>query len=248
VRTARELGYSLLVSETSVDHLPKAMESAASRLVDGIILYAPNLHIPDDELLEISQEIPLVRRDYVPDSKIAWVGFDQVRAAQLAIEYLIELGHTRIAEISPPRHYHNGYWRHRTYIETLRQHDLTPGPMAEGDYSMQSGYDGALALLDSGKPFSSVIVGTDKMALGALHAFREHGLRVPDDISVIGFDNSELAAFVAPPLTTVEFKFEKQDDLAVKYLVELIHDPDIELHQRILLPQLVVRHSCIPRS
>ena len=76
VHTAKELGYSLLVSETDLEGFAKTLENAASRLVDGIILYAPQLEMSDEELLEISLGIPLVRRDYVPGSKIAWVGFD----------------------------------------------------------------------------------------------------------------------------------------------------------------------------
>jgi LacI family transcriptional regulator len=243
VRTARAHGYGLLVAETSREDLPNAFEYAASRLVDGIVLYAPNLRIDDDELLDMSQSIPLVRRDYVPSSRIAWAGFDQVYAARLAVEHLLGLGHRHIAEISPPLHYHNGHWRHHSYVQTLREHGLEPGPSVEGDYSMRSGYEGMMALLNSDHDFSAIVVGTDKMALGALHALREKGLSVPDDVSIIGFDNSELAAFVDPPLTTIEFRFEKQDELVVKYLIDLIKEPELEIHQRILMPKLVTRHS-----
>jgi LacI family transcriptional regulator len=243
VRVAREVGYGLLVSDTSRKDLPKAFENAASRLVDGVVLYAPNLDITDDELLAISHNIPFVRRDYVPDSKLAWVGFNQIHATQLAVEHLIQLGHQQIAEITPPLHYHNGYWRHQGYVDTLNRHGLKAGPSISGDYSMQSGYDAALWLLGCGQPFTALIVGTDKMAVGALHALRENGVRVPDDVSVVGFDNSELAAFVAPPLTTIEFRFDKQDEMVVKYLVELIKDPEIQLHQRVLTSELIIRQS-----
>jgi DNA-binding LacI/PurR family transcriptional regulator len=243
MRAARQLGYSLLVSDTNLEDLPKAFENAASRLVDGVVLYAPNLDIADSDLLDISHNIPFVRRDYVPNSKLAWVGFNQVTATQQAVEHLIGLGHRDIAEISPPRHYHNGYWRHHTYLDVLRQHGLDVGPNIAGDYSMQSGYDTTRWLLASGKPFTAIVVGTDKMALGALHALREKGIRVPEDVSMVGFDNSELAAFVAPPLTTVEFKFDKQDEMVVKYLVELIKDPDMEIHQRVLSSELIIRQS-----
>lgn len=243
VRVARELGYGLLVSDTSLKDLPKAFENAASRLIDGVVLYAPNLDITDQELLDISHNIPFVRRDYVPHSNLAWVGFNQVYATQLAVEHLITLGHRQIAEISAPRHYHNGYWRHQTYLDILRRHGLEIGPNIAGDYSMQSGYEAMKSLLADGKPFSAVVVGTDKMAVGALHALRENGVRVPEDVSVVGFDNSEMAAFVAPPLTTVEFRFDKQDEMVVKYLVELIKEPDMEIHQRVLTSELIVRQS-----
>ena len=148
-----------------------------------------------------------------------------------------------IAEISPPLHYHNGYWRHYSYVQTLKAHNLEPVYSIEGNWRMQSGYDAVRTLLKESPPFTALIVGTDKMALGALHAIREAGLSVPEDISIVGFDNSELAAFVAPPLTTIEFKFEKQDELTVKYLIDLIRDPELGIHHRILMPSLVVRES-----
>lgn len=243
VRTAKELGYSLLVSETDAKGLAQALENAASRLIDGVIIYAPNLNIDDQDLLDMSHGIPFVRRDYVPNSKLAWVGFDQPYAAQVASDFLIEMGHTQIVEISPPRDFHNGHWRHEALVEALNQHGIPLQGTFSGDYTIQSGYDGAVELLDSGFPFTAVVAGTDKMAMGAIHAFRERGLRIPEDISIIGFDNAEIAAFTYPPLTTVEFKFDKQDELAVKYLIDLIKDPEMELHHRILTPSLVIRES-----
>jgi DNA-binding LacI/PurR family transcriptional regulator len=243
VHTAKTLNYSLLVSECQFEELGAALESATSRLVDGVVIYAPNSQISDEELLDICEGMPFVRRDYVPGSKVAWVGFDQVYAAQLAVDHLVALGHQQIAEICPDLRYINGYWRHRGWEEALQAHGLTPGPSVSGVYSMQSGYEGALSLLESDQDFSAIVIGTDKMALGAMRALREKGIRIPEDISVVSMDNAELAAYVDPPLTTVEFKFEKQDELVVKYLVELIRDPDIEVHQRVLMPSLIIRES-----
>ncbi|MBO0796270.1 MAG: substrate-binding domain-containing protein, partial [Ktedonobacteraceae bacterium] len=94
----------------------------------------------------------------------------------------------------------------------------------------------------------ALLVGTDTMALGAMRAIRERGRRIPDDISVISFDNAEVAAYTEPPLTTVGFKFAQQDTIAIKYLIELLTDSDMELHQRVLLPDLVVRESTRPVS
>jgi LacI family transcriptional regulator len=211
--------------------------------VDGVLLYAPNLYMPDDELTAMRGDIPLVRRDYVPGSKLAWVGFDQAHATRLAVEHLIELGHRHIAAIPPSLDVINGYWRYTTWKNVLLEHDLVPGPAAPGNYSMRSGYDGVLEILGSGEPFTAIVVGSDNMALGALRALHENGLRVPDDISVIGYDNTEHSRYTIPQLTTVGFEFVRQDELSVKYLVELVHDPDMELRQRILQGELIVRES-----
>ncbi len=243
---ARQAGYSLLVSETTFEELPEAMENAAARLVDGIIMYAPRLNISDADLLKICNGIPIVRRDYIPGSRLAWVGFDQVYATRLAVEHLIELGHRQIACIPPTSELLNGYWRYTAWKNVLLEHGLEPGPVFEGDYSMRSGYEAAHHIIASGQPFSAIVVGTDHMAVGAMRALRERGIRIPEDVSMVGYDNTELSAYTEPPLTTTQFKFSKQDELAVKYLTELIADPQIELHQRVLLADLIVRESTQP--
>lgn len=241
--TAKEMGYTLLISETTAEGLAKAIDNAAARTVDGVILYAPRLQRTDAELREIFGEMPFVRRDYVPHSRIAWIGFDQAYATRLAVEHLIALGHRQIAAIPPYSDLINGYWRFNTWRSVLLEHGLTPGPYAAGDYSMGSGYEAAHQLVASGEPFSAVVIGTDNMAMGALRGFKEHGLLVPDDLSMVSFDNTELATYTDPPLTTVDFKFARQDELSVKYLLDLIHDPDMELYQSVLMSDLMVRQS-----
>jgi DNA-binding LacI/PurR family transcriptional regulator len=242
-RAAKEAGYNLLVSETELERLPQALEDAAARLIEGIILYAPRMRISDEDLLDMAKGIPLVRRDYVPGSKVAWIGFDQVYATRIAVEHLLELGHRQIGAIPPESDLINGYWRHKTWLDTLREYGLEPGPAVEGDYSISSGYVAANQLLDSGRPFTALVVGTDNMAMGALRALHERGLNIPEDVSIVSFDNTELSAYTEPPLTTVEFKFFKQDEMSVKYLIEIINDPDVELHQRILMANLIIRQS-----
>lgn len=240
---AKEQSYSFLVSETTASELGTALESAASRLVDGIVLYAPRLRIADEALNQLRRNIPLVRRDYVPGSRLAWVGFDQVYATRLAVEHLLALGHRQIAAIPPTSELHNGYWRHNTMRNVLAEHGLALGPIAEGDYSIRSGYEACREILDTGQPFTALVCGTDGMAMGALRALHERGLRIPEDVSVVGYDNAELATYTEPPLTTVEFKFIKQDELAIKYLLEIIADRDMELHQHVLMPSLLLRES-----
>jgi LacI family transcriptional regulator len=246
MHAAREAGYSLLLAETDFTGLPRALENAAARLVDGVLLYAPRLHIADDALLEMCGGIPMVRRDYVPGSKIAWVGFDQAYATRLGIEHLIKLGHRHIAAIPPSANILNGYWRAATWRNVLLEYGLEPGVCIEGDYSMYSGYAAAQQIIASGKPFTAIHIGSDNMALGALRALHEAGLRVPDDVSIVGFDNTEHSRYLTPTLTTVDFKFAKQDELSVKYLVELINHPQMERHQRILMSELIVRESTRP--
>ncbi|WP_201360750.1 LacI family DNA-binding transcriptional regulator [Dictyobacter formicarum] len=240
---ARDASYDLLVTMTEIENLGAALENAAARLVDGVIMHAPSLDISDEHLLELCGSMPLVRRDYVPTSKLAWVGFDQVYATRIAVEYLIQLGHRQIAAIPPSLDLINGHLRHTIWHKTLLRHGLQPGPMCASEYTFSSGHAAMQQLLATGQPFTAVMVGSDTMALGAMRALRERGLRIPADVSVISFDNAELAAFTEPPLTTIDFNFGQQDATAVKYLIEILSNPDMKLHQRILLPDLIVRAS-----
>jgi LacI family transcriptional regulator len=243
VQTAKQAGYTLLVSETDSAGLAAALSNAAARRVEGVVLYAPRLKLPDDELLRISAGLPLVRRDYSPSSNLPWVGFDQTQATRIALEHLLELGHTRIAAIPPAADLINGYWRTATFRSFLREHGCEPGPSIDGDYSIASGYNAAHRLLDTGDPFTAIMVGTDTMAVGVLAALRERGVRVPDDISLVSFDNSEMAPYLEVPLTTIEFRFAKQDEMAVRYLIELVDNPETDIHHRVLTSSLIVRRS-----
>lgn len=240
---ARNIGYDLLVTMTNEDELGMALNDAAARFVDGVVMYAPSLRMADEKLLELCNGLPLVRRDYVPTSRLAWVGFDQVYATRMAVEYLIELGHRRIAAIPPALDLINGQLRYATWKETLQQHGLEPGPTHEAKYTFRSGYEAMQHILETHLSFTAVLVGSDTMALGAMRALHEHGLRIPQDISVLSFDNAELASFTEPALTTINFDFREQDSMAVKYLVEILNNPEMKLHQRILLPDLVIRES-----
>jgi LacI family transcriptional regulator len=240
---AKDANYDLLVTMTEVGKLGAVLGDAAARLIDGVILYAPSLHITDEQLLDLCDGIPVVRRDYVPASELAWVGFDQVYATRMAVEYLLGLGHRRIASIPPSLDLINGEHRYITWKETLHQHGLEPGPMFATTYTFRGGYDAMNRILATHIPFTAVLVGSDTMALGAIRALRQHGLHIPEDVSVLSFDNAELASFTEPPLTTIDFDFYQQDTTAVQYLIEILSHPDIKLQQRILLPNLIVRES-----
>lgn len=240
---ARDADYDLLVTMVDEDELGIALGNAAARLVDGVIMYAPYLRISDERLLSLCNGMPLVRRDYVPDSRLAWVGFDQVQATRLAVEYLIQLGHRQIAAIPPSLEMINGQWRSQVWKETLEKHGLEPGPMRQAQYTFRSAYEAMEQILATHIPFTAVLVGSDTIALGAIRALRKHGVLIPEDISVLSFDNAELAEFMEPPLTTIDFDFRQQDTMAVNYLIEILNNPEMKLHQRVLLPDLIIRES-----
>ena len=244
-------GYSALYSECSQDNFADTLNTAAARLVDGILLYAPKLHIPDDELLEMCHGIPIVRRDYVLDSKLTWVGYNQEHATHLVVQHLLDLGHRQIAEITGSLGFINPRWRHNTWLDILALQGLEPGPTYKGDYStfanaMKTGYEGVCEFLKRGEEFTAIMTVNDYVAAGAISALHEHGLRVPDDVSIASFDDDAIAAYLLPPLTTVYFDFDIQNRLASQFLLEQINDPNYKHHQHELIPDLVIRRSTRP--
>ena len=244
-------GYSTLYAECTQSTFAATLDTAAARLVDGIMLYAPRLQMSDEELLAMSHGIPIVRRDYVLESKLTWVGYSQEHATRLAVQHLIENGHTQIAEITGSLDFINPRLRHETLLNILATQNLEPGPSYEGDYStfalaMKTGYEGVCEFIRRGEPFTAIMVVNDHVATGALSALHEHGLRVPEDVSIVSFDDDPKASYLIPPLTTVRFDFDIQNRLASQFLLEQINDPEYRHHQHVLIPDLIVRKSVQP--
>jgi LacI family transcriptional regulator len=129
----------------------------------------------------------------------------------------------------------------------LRDEGAFSGGMIEGDWGSQSGYDAAMRMpLDQG--ITGVVVANDQMALGALKALEERGVRVPEDMSVVGFDDIPEAQFLKPSLTTIGLDFDRQGRMAMDQLLSMI-DPRIAvLHKQPLAPDLVVRKSSGPAA
>jgi DNA-binding LacI/PurR family transcriptional regulator len=171
--------------------------------------------------------------------------YDQVQGARLAMEHLLDLGHRKIAEISGPLLNHDGADRHESYLKMMRQHGLE-GLSVEGDFSIEGGYQAMKSLLNSGKDFSAVFIANDSMAFGAHSALREAGLRVPEDISIVSFDDVPEAAHFVPKLTTVRQDFQVLGRVTIEYLLSMIENPETEIYQRVLQPQLIIRESTCP--
>ena len=240
--------YYAVYAECTAETLAQSLATAAARMIEGIFLYGPKLTISDEDLVEISCGLPIVRRDFAPDSMMSWVGFDQVAATRLAVQHLIELGHHHIAEVTGSLVTLNVALRHQIWEQTLLEHGLTPGPSAMGDYTtskiaIETGYEGMCEILKRGELFTAVMVANDHMATGVIHALHQQGLRIPDDVSIVSFDNAPHARFLNPPLTTIKFDFDRQNRLAFRCLFEMIHNRDSKPQQHTLMPELIVRES-----
>lgn len=243
-RATQKTGYHFSVSAVTDDEFEKTLQNASSRFVDGLI-FLPDKQLSQsyEELSHLCNGIPFVQLGAKLGTNLPSVLYDQRLGARMATQHLIDLGHHEIAEISGPLKNHDGYDRHDAWAQTMRQHGLNPKLSVAGDYTIQGGYVSMQALLAMGEPFTAVFVGNDSMAIGALTALREHGLRVPDDVSIVSFDDTPEAAHIVPALTTIRQDFQLLGQLAVEYLLNCINNPETPIHQRVLQPELVVRQS-----
>lgn len=243
-RASNQLGYHFVISAITAEEFPRTLESAASRLIDGLILI-PLIPINDnyDELVRLTDGIPFVQIGAKLGADLPSVIYDQAQGARLATQHLIDLGHRRIGEISGPLMNYDGYDRHEGWLATLVDNDIEPGPSVEGDFTIDGGYQAMRHLLDQGAEFTAVVIGNDSMSFGAQTALRERGLHVPRDVSIVGFDDLPESAHFVPGLTTVRQDFPVLGRLAVEYIISMIENPDTPVHQRVLLPKLIIRES-----
>jgi LacI family transcriptional regulator len=234
-------GYDVLLFATE---LPGGyLRRARHHRVDGVALWGVDRHDPELPIL-VEAGIPLVTIDLVVEGAHAtWVSSDSVAGARLAVRHLHELGHRRIATIAGLAATKPGGDRLRGYREETASLGL--GTLErEGDFYAASGKAAMRELLALPEPPTAVFAASDLMAFGAVEAILEAGLRVPDDISVVGFDDIAAARLVHPRLTTIRHDRVALGQAAAEALVDEIELPAARPPAPVTLPvELVVRDS-----
>jgi LacI family transcriptional regulator len=215
-----------------------------NHIIDGAII-ASNLI--DDPLLKALTEsdLPFILVGRHPASaEVSYVDVDNLNAAFEMVSYLARNGFTRIATITGPLNMIAGFDRLAGYKKAMRHYGLPVQQelIFEGDFTEQGGYNAMMRLLPS-QP-EAVFVASDTMSLGALRAIKESGLRVPEDLSIAGYDDMPFAATSSPPLTTIRQPIQQCGAVAAQTLVDMIERP-AQTHHHIILPtELVIRSSC----
>jgi DNA-binding LacI/PurR family transcriptional regulator len=166
----------------------------------------------------------LILNYYEPDSKDNCIGIDNEKASTEAVNYLIQAGHSRIASITGKLNAQAGIQRLKGYKEALRagNMDLDKQYIVTGDWTKESGRQAMKKLLSLKLSPTAVFVAGDEMALGAMEAVKEAGLKIPEDISFVGFDNIPQTDAPQVSLTTIEQPFAELAGLGIKYLIQLI--------------------------
>lgn len=217
-----------------------------SNSIDGVLYSGPRY---GDEALNVlvRQGIPTVLMGALPDSQYCYVDVDNHTAAQKAVKHLIGLGHKQIACITNARQsYAAASDRLSGYQLALEQAGIPydAALVRWGDFDPESGYAQMKQLLASGQTFSAVFVASDVVAFGAMAAIREAGLRIPQDIAMVGFDDVMLSRYVDPSLTTVHLPVIDLALRASEMVVQLIRGDQPEQRQVLLEATLQIRKSC----
>jgi len=240
----RSAGMEMLISTASDIARERNQVAFLQNITDGLLLVLPRM--ADDVLIVVDKAgIPVVVIDH-RGSKIMLpsVDVDNYRGARAATEYLIALGHQWIGFVSGPKGYEATSARLKGYKEALSNAGLAfdTGLLAEGDFFQPSGFAAGRRLLSLPKPPTAIFVSNDLMAFGVIEAIKEHGLRVPNDVSVVGFDDIPMASQVYPPLTTVRQPLYQMGVAAARIMMAMLHGVEPP-SSRITLPTELVERA-----
>jgi DNA-binding LacI/PurR family transcriptional regulator len=251
-QAARESGFWVSVASLSrVDaaHMAAAVDHFRDQGVDGVAVIAPNQPALDAAEAAVgSCPAVMLTAGEAKSRAFPSVDVDHELGARLAVRHLAELGHSDIAHFAGPAAEFHAQRRERGWREELRERGLTPGRLLRGTWDAASGYDLAQALARrDGSPPTAVFVANDQAAIGALRGLAEAGLRVPGDVSVVGFDDVPGVAHLRPPLTTVRQDLRELGRRAFGLLLGVIGGVEQPEHVS-LAPALVIRESSgLPR-
>jgi LacI family transcriptional regulator len=242
-------GFSVVLCNTDDEPLKQStyVRLMAEKQVDGIIVVSSGTD-PEliSELRKLSMPQVIVDRE-IEDLAADLVEVHHEAGARLATEYLLGLGHRRIACIAGPQALSSARQRLEGYRNALKAAGIRADAawIRTGDFTSEGGYAAALSLLQGGgeRP-TAVFAANDLMAVGAICAAAQQGLRIPQDLSVIGFDDIALANHTNPPLTTIAQPKHETGHLAADLLLLRIAQPGRELQKRVLQPVLRERASC----
>jgi DNA-binding LacI/PurR family transcriptional regulator len=243
---AVENSYEILL--TSTVHDPKRMESSVRRMierrVDGVAILTFGM---EDSLIEHLRfrKVPLVFVDVGPDVPgIANIRIDYLSGIRQAVQHLAALRHTRIAFIAGPRHLKSASARREAFKTSMMEIGLSPEMVVIGDHRMEGGMKAFRELHASGNPPTAVLCSNDMTAIGVMREAYEQNVRIPEELSVIGFDDIHLTQFTIPPLTTVQMSQHELAKIAFEALLNEVDQARSEEHHRYeLTTRLVLRRS-----
>lgn len=242
-------GYALLVKELAnfetTDIVP-VIEFLVAHRVDGIIFAAPEL---ETNVTSVQAQLPagtppIVFLKSEPSTEYTTIGIDNYAGGRQATEHLLALGRRRVGHVSGPLEWREARDRRDGWWDAIRDAGAAAGPRFEGNWSSVSGKVAFEQMLAVQPDLDAIFVANDQMALGVLHVANARGIRIPDDLAVVGFDGMAESAEFTPSLTTVSQPLRALGNLAVEDLLVHLDDPEPQVaRQRMLETELIVRAS-----
>mgnify|MGYP000268303395 CR=1 FL=1 len=223
----------------------KGVEFLIDRSCDALILHIEAL---SDEFLQKCQAsgAPLVFINRsIEGMEDHCIVLDNEHGGYLATKALLDLGHRQIAYIAGPLELGDARARLEGHKRALAEYGLAPDPALEtvGDYHEAGGSRAMGELLDSGQAFTGVVCANDEMAAGAMSVIRSRGFSIPEDLSIVGFDNARWARYLYPRLTTVDYPVDQMGQMAGRWVLQNVYGLEGDPVQRAFRPELVVRES-----
>ncbi len=250
-RSCYHQGYNLVLCNTEGDsqRMRASIDTLLQKRVDGLLLMCSTLVGERIDIFERYPDIPIVVMDWGPmlfsSDKIQ---DNSLQGGYMATKYLIEAGHRDIGCITGPLIKHQAQMRYEGYKRAMNEAGLgfNADWILEGDFECEGGYQCFKQLYERGNLPSALFVCNDMMAMGAINAANELGVNIPDDVSMIGYDDVHIAKFMTPSLTTIHQPKYRLGKAAVEALLKRLQQPDGETQMVQLEPTLVERSSVMP--
>jgi DNA-binding LacI/PurR family transcriptional regulator len=243
---AQRNGYTIMtigLSKCTISEVKKAAQELMANAAQGVIIDLP-FEINRRELHEALTDIPFVGLDVDGGSVFPSFRFDHARGAGAATKHLIDLGHKKIAGLVGEPPWRSYKLRKRGWFHALTAFRLKPGPCLQTSWTADGGYEATKRLIEkSFNKFSAIFAANDLIALGSMLALHEHGIKVPDEISVVGFDGMPESQFFYPPLSTVAVDLDILAKKSLQSLFAAIQRSKDEPIRKIGIPKLIQRKS-----
>ncbi|EOI3570300.1 ribose operon transcriptional repressor RbsR [Cronobacter dublinensis] len=247
-RSCFERGYSLVLCNTEGDEqrMNRNLETLLQKRVDGLLLLCTETHQPSPAIMTRYPAIPTVMMDWSPfDGDSDVIQDNSLLGGDIATRHLIEKGFTRIACVTGPLDKTPARLRLEGYRAAMQRAGLAvpEGYEVIGDFEFGGGLRAMQSLLALPEPPQAVFMGNDAMAVGAYQALYQAGLRIPQNIALVGYDDIELARYMTPPLTTIHQPKDELGELAIDVLIHRMAQPELQQQRLQLTPVLMERGS-----
>ncbi len=241
-------GYNIMICNTDSESERERsyLDLLVNRLVDGVILMEPEIN--SQELSQIGNDFPVVQCcEYIEGTDVPHISIDNVEAGYTAINHLIKLGHTRIGMISGYNRLLSAMQREKGYKKALGDAGINYDQdlIKYGSYGFTGGLRATKELLQMKNTPTAIFAISDITAIGAIRAIKEAGLKIPEDIAVVGFDNTSIASMYDPQVTTISQPRYDLGKISMEMLLNLINNEKVSSREVYLEHELIIRESTI---